>query len=225
MPTQKCIWMEVGYVEYKLCDRNFDCENCPFDKAIKQEKSTYQIEEITSKNSNNRNLVFTLNHIWLDVKDNYVALGLDDFAQKLIDKNCTISFPEIGTKLFKGKTFLWFIGSFGAIGFYSPLDGVVVWINQSLKNKPILFFEQNPLDIELIKVKCESELKIDLISDYESLKNRDNQILREYLLKKFSYPNMPNTLPDGGEIIKNYLSELNSQEYYQLLKLLFNKKI
>src|SRR4030067_3521666 len=30
-----CIWMEAGIIDYKLCDKNFDCENCPFDTIIK----------------------------------------------------------------------------------------------------------------------------------------------------------------------------------------------
>jgi len=46
MLSQKCIWMECGYVEYKLCDRDFDCENCPFDKAIKVEREKLSLIHI-----------------------------------------------------------------------------------------------------------------------------------------------------------------------------------
>ena len=31
-----CIWVDAGIVSYKLCDFGFDCENCPFDKAMGQ---------------------------------------------------------------------------------------------------------------------------------------------------------------------------------------------
>ncbi len=30
----KCVWMSSGVVEYKLCDQNFDCDKCAFDKAL-----------------------------------------------------------------------------------------------------------------------------------------------------------------------------------------------
>ena len=30
-----CIWMASNHVAYKLCDKEFDCENCDFDKAIR----------------------------------------------------------------------------------------------------------------------------------------------------------------------------------------------
>lgn len=31
-----CIWAEAGVVSYKLCDRNYECDNCPFDQAMRQ---------------------------------------------------------------------------------------------------------------------------------------------------------------------------------------------
>lgn len=31
---QKCIWMEAGMVQYKLCDRNYDCDSCELYKSL-----------------------------------------------------------------------------------------------------------------------------------------------------------------------------------------------
>lgn len=226
MQSQKCIWMECGYVEYKLCDRNFDCENCPFDQAMKKEKSENNSTQLLVKEDKERNLIFTLNHIWLEPKNNTVTLGIDDFAQSMFNKNCSICFPGIGERLVEGKTFLWFVGSFGAVGFQSPIEGYVVWINSEIKEKPYKFFEGNSFDIELVKIRCEdfNSLNIYSYQSYEDLVKHDNKLIKEFLIQKFSYPNLPDTLPDGGELIQNYLKVLNSRDYYQLLKLLFNKK-
>lgn len=30
-----CVWMSAGLVAYKLCDRGFECESCPFDQAMR----------------------------------------------------------------------------------------------------------------------------------------------------------------------------------------------
>jgi glycine cleavage system H lipoate-binding protein len=30
-----CVWMWAGVVDYKLCDRHYQCEACPFDRAIR----------------------------------------------------------------------------------------------------------------------------------------------------------------------------------------------
>jgi len=32
-----CIWMEAGTVGFKLCDREYNCEHCPFDRVIRQQ--------------------------------------------------------------------------------------------------------------------------------------------------------------------------------------------
>ncbi len=35
--VQPCLWMSAGLVSYKLCDRDFDCDRCPFDAALRGE--------------------------------------------------------------------------------------------------------------------------------------------------------------------------------------------
>lgn len=35
LPGHPCLWMSAGLVSYKLCDRDFDCEHCPFDAALR----------------------------------------------------------------------------------------------------------------------------------------------------------------------------------------------
>jgi glycine cleavage system H protein len=32
---QPCVWMSAGILNYKLCDRDFDCELCPLDSALR----------------------------------------------------------------------------------------------------------------------------------------------------------------------------------------------
>ncbi len=32
---KQCVWMEAGVVAYKICDRDFQCENCPLDIGLR----------------------------------------------------------------------------------------------------------------------------------------------------------------------------------------------
>ncbi len=32
----KCIWMLAGVLTYRLCDREYDCERCPLDAALRE---------------------------------------------------------------------------------------------------------------------------------------------------------------------------------------------
>lgn len=227
MITQKCIWMECGFVEYKLCDRNFDCENCLFDKAIKKERNIQKINNLINKRSSENEKYVTINHIWFYRKENVYTLGLDNFAQKFFDQNCTLNFPVIGSKLIESKTFLWVIGSFGAIGFHSPIEGTVIWVNDEIKNNSVKFFEQDSFDNDLLKVESNNEIETKNFIKAENLNDLiqiDNSLIKDFLFKKFSVSEKFLTLPDGGELIKNYLNQLSNQDYLQLLRILFNKK-
>ncbi|MFI5252600.1 MAG: hypothetical protein ACHQQQ_09255 [Bacteroidota bacterium] len=33
----RCIWMDAGIVTYKLCDRRYECDQCPFDIVFRQQ--------------------------------------------------------------------------------------------------------------------------------------------------------------------------------------------
>lgn len=35
--VSNCVWVDAGLVSYKLCDRDFECEECPFDQVMRQE--------------------------------------------------------------------------------------------------------------------------------------------------------------------------------------------
>ena len=30
-----CVWMRAGVIRFWLCDRDFDCDNCPLDAALR----------------------------------------------------------------------------------------------------------------------------------------------------------------------------------------------
>ena len=32
---KECVWMRARVVNFKLCDRDYDCSECHFDKAMK----------------------------------------------------------------------------------------------------------------------------------------------------------------------------------------------
>jgi glycine cleavage system H protein len=39
----RCVWMDAGLVGYKLCDREFQCEACPFDELIRPRTSAIHL--------------------------------------------------------------------------------------------------------------------------------------------------------------------------------------
>jgi len=35
LPAPACIWMQAGVIRFWLCDRDYDCQNCPLDAALR----------------------------------------------------------------------------------------------------------------------------------------------------------------------------------------------
>ena len=41
----ECIWMKAGVVNFRLCDNDFDCQNCPFDMGMRKAMGRDTAEE------------------------------------------------------------------------------------------------------------------------------------------------------------------------------------
>ena len=56
----KCIWADSGIIGYKLCDRNFDCENCDLDKVLR--KTAEINSEIEKNTESSKNILTKINY-------------------------------------------------------------------------------------------------------------------------------------------------------------------
>jgi hypothetical protein len=41
LTDQACVWMRAGVIRFWLCDRNFDCDHCPLDAALRGSRSAH----------------------------------------------------------------------------------------------------------------------------------------------------------------------------------------
>lgn len=49
---RNCIWVDAGLLSYKLCDRKFECDECPLDEALRRHQG-YKGEEIRTSRTDN----------------------------------------------------------------------------------------------------------------------------------------------------------------------------
>ncbi len=40
---KRCIWMDAGVIQFKLCDSDFDCQSCEFDRAMTESASKHLV--------------------------------------------------------------------------------------------------------------------------------------------------------------------------------------
>lgn len=158
----KCIWMNAGIVEYKLCDRNFECENCPLDsdlrlppplerKKLKTKKAdVVQIDLTTDENIPLQrlfqnytsyliphNIAYTLHHTWLRKNsDQEYICGIDDFFARLLPHRYSIVVPTINNPVKEGDSICWIQTNGMTLPIHSPIDGLVTDVNFSLVQNP-----------------------------------------------------------------------------------------
>ncbi|MEK7263836.1 MAG: hypothetical protein AAB071_04925 [Bacteroidota bacterium] len=62
----RCIWMDAGVISYKLCTRNFVCDECPLDKEIlgnTTEKKTLHKKDVKTHTEQKKNLSANDTHL------------------------------------------------------------------------------------------------------------------------------------------------------------------
>lgn len=237
----KCIYMESGYVDYKICDQDFDCENCPFDKAIHDQGSSNKLMRsdiaLEEKNPNRKfdsgreipsDLLFSKNHIWIKKidKEKYL-LGVDHLAQNVVRRISTFQFPFVGSQVDKDKPILWVIGKWGIASIPSPINCVIQEINSELLLNINNFFFEDIYKVWMLKVKTTDQInliKFNQAEKHRNLLSEDLLTIKFFVEKIIDSPMLGTTMYDGGELLTNLPDQLSKKDYVQLLKLIFSKK-
>jgi hypothetical protein len=227
----KCIWMSSSIVEYKLCDKEFDCENCQFDKVIrnlavdsKQQTSSgenpYLILDSLMKKVKNQ--VYEPKNIYLKSQlmvkhlfaDTYY-LGINPIILLFLDNiNCVKDAGHQGYIL-KNQALFRVEGEWGYITFISPmnftlLDKLNFSAKDILSNKWFAIISADQPEISGASISREHW--------YNSQVNSMN-LLNDY---KLNIPKIGATLMDGGVPVKNLNRFLGNSEYLKVISKLIN---
>ncbi|MFN3995592.1 MAG: glycine cleavage system protein GcvH [bacterium] len=82
------------------------------------------------------NLLYSEQHEWVSIEDNIATVGITDFAQKELGDIVYIEPPQINQKV----EFMKVCGSIESVksvsDLYTPVEGIVININEEVLNKP-----------------------------------------------------------------------------------------
>jgi glycine cleavage system H lipoate-binding protein len=161
---KECWWMQAGVVDYKLCDRNYDCEHCPFDQVLHGRVATpvsdspvFSAAGPVERDRAGRvwksrkeatgihgwkvggALFYHPAHTWARIEDGgCVRTGLDDFAQRILGRPYLITLPKPGATLRFGEGCWHFTHQAGVSVLVAPVSGRVKEINPALAEHPTL---------------------------------------------------------------------------------------
>lgn len=161
---KECWWMQAGVVDYKLCDRDYDCEQCPFDQVLHGRVTTpvsashafgagaqteldreWRVRKSPAEATRVKGcevagaLFYHPAHTWARIEDGgCVRIGLDDFAVRILGRPYLITLPKPGAVLRFGEGCWQFTHQAGVTVLVAPISGRVKEINTALAHHPAL---------------------------------------------------------------------------------------
>lgn len=166
-------------------------------------------------------LYYHQGHTWARAEgDGLAAVGVDDFAAKLVGDIAQVQLPEVGTTLRQGERAWTLVVDGKAVDMLSPIDGEVVSVNQQVAETAEKINEDPYQEGWLLKVespKVNSNFK-NLLSGLLARQWTEQAV--ETLLTR-SNVEMGAVAGDGGLPINGMAREIDAQNWDQLARELF----
>lgn len=179
-----CIWMEAGVIGYKLCDRDLQCDGCPFEAMMKlpfpeipdAAERTFHAERAAETPVDRtpehlidaffspfadltfpQNRSYTTGHLWIKEEEvKTVVIGMDHVAAGLIGPVTGVVLPRKDSHVKQHAPCCWILHDQTALSLFSPLTGSVAAINGDLTESPELVFT-DPYDSGwILRIRAEN---------------------------------------------------------------------
>jgi glycine cleavage system H protein len=231
--------MTAGMVAYKLCTRDYDCENCPLDVALRgadnEQGTSAEAESRTAPEAGEDESSpaalwefpgdrrYHSCHSWvLPLGGHRVRCGVDAFAAHLLGQVTSVVFPTAASHVQQGGIACWFVDENELIPIRAPVPGAVVSVNHHIQSDPGLI-ALSPYDKGwLLEIDCPepagtngelfpaNEFRIRIATDLKRLHHKIS-------LAMSHDAGVGPTLPDGGERLTDLHRILGSRRYHRLL--------
>jgi glycine cleavage system H lipoate-binding protein len=233
--SMKCLWMLAGVVDYKLCDRQYDCDQCPFDAAIGDGAHLHRGLEETAKGDSVGGinvqgyelmpmLFYHPSHLWARIEDEgTVRIGLDDFGQRLMGRVYAVDLPAPGTTVSRSVACWRVAHHAGETSIAAPVSGFVLQVNPRLSQHPSLI-NRDPYGEGWVLVIQPADLERCLKQLYyggkvEQWYERDIEKLYRAMVDMLasSLPTVGATMQDGGSRIQDFTSLLTADQMRRMI--------
>ena len=137
--------MRAKVLAYRLCDRDFDCEHCPLDAALRGGGERIAAPRSTAGSEANVARLFPQDrrfgpgHTWvLDQSPNAVRVGIDALVAWLVAEATGLELPPVGELLDRGHTLATLSANGEKLTIPAPVAGRVAARNDAALECPQL---------------------------------------------------------------------------------------
>lgn len=236
---KQCVWMTSGLISYKLCTRDYQCEECMFDQVIRNEaaaegamktaRQPVRFDPIADTRNSSLNtdsaLFHHLKHCWAKVESpDDVWIGIDGILAKFVSRIKAVALPKKGDEIRQGDCFAHIIQEKHIMPLYSPVSGEVLFANNRLEKKPELLNSSFWDKGWLVRIKpdsLENDLKALMFGKKASqwYQKKEHEVVTSSLsMIDSAAPDIGATMHDGGERLHNLADMLTTEQYAQIME-------
>lgn len=243
-----CVWVNAGVLNYKLCDRDFDCEHCPLDAALRdhtngctEDDAPLSLTEVEfpqwdSVSADFQPLLeplhtlqlcqsarYSANHVWVRLlASGMVRMGLDSFAAALLPDDAQLVTVAHNTVLREGEAFGWVYAWNQTLPLPAPISGIV-----SCRNRERLDsagqLRSSPYNGGCLltiapAVGTLATAHVHSPAAHGRRIQRHCRGILERLARTAADPNLGVCLNDGGAPVENLAEMLGHERYWSLVK-------
>ncbi len=141
--ARACIWMEAGVIKYRLCDRAYECDDCPLDIGLRGAS----VVQPASREVNApvpETVRLHRSHLWINrTGTDEWTMGLDRHALFALEQMPQVSLPRAGRRIRTGEEALALVVDDEALRWRMPMNALVLERNdrwtthpEALREKP-----------------------------------------------------------------------------------------
>ncbi len=155
-----CVWMDAGLVNFKLCDLDFQCDKCPFNRAMEASYGSKALnggetapvlhERFESAVPSglwrfrlDTSLYMNAFHTWIrPMGMRNVRIGLDDFVVSMLGGVDRVVLPNVGKQVKRGSPVAEVLQGKRVFSVLAPVTGKVTGVNRRLLKYPGLLVQE-----------------------------------------------------------------------------------
>lgn len=220
--------MSAGLLTYQLCDRDFDCANCPLDKAMRnmvKEGDQGDAHRIPLRVDPLRlGRYYTQEHCWISIRSaDTVRIGLDpNLAQRCLGL-IGVSLPVVGKEVVARNPVVWIRFEHGMVPVRLPITIRVLGVNKRVSEDPTLLVTDPYDEGWLVEARIDraqlDECRLMTSWIAEKLYSHDEQQFLWAVRDAggMSPKHVGITAYDGGTPVRNLLTALGCGHYCTLV--------
>ncbi|MBI3189425.1 MAG: glycine cleavage system protein H [Ignavibacteriales bacterium] len=228
-----CVWMRAGILSYQLCNREYDCYDCPLDHALREHFSRESLHHATlgkpvlqhESVSLRDDCMYSHQHCWIQRRnDGTVRVGIEPRLARVLLIPKSIVLPSKGQAQKKHQASVWIVLEQGTFPLVSPLDGLIINRNSDVSENPSQALS-HPFDEGwLYEMTCTTDDSNNLMNHAEAKLQYDHdmQQFNELVVSelKSGLQSGP-TLADGGVMLQHVADMLGQKKYMKILRAVF----